>query len=217
MNVGGVNIDEIVAGVLKQLGSAAPAPAPKNTNCVSLDESVVTEELLAEKAGGAASIRLGSSAVITPSGRDWLRKNNITWERCSAQTAGSSATWNLFAVACSPAVEKIADDLIRNGWGFQLAADSGEAVTGSVSGLCRGEFSGAAILTDEPERAACRANRNDRIRAAAVTSVADVKRIKTQLGANLFAVAPGERSFFELRNLLRAIAAGGPPAEPENW
>jgi hypothetical protein len=90
-------------------------------------------------------------------------------------------------------------------------------VTLSVSGLCRGEFSGAAILTDDPERAACRANRNDRIRAAAVGSVADVKRINTQLGANLFALAPAERSFFELRNLLRAVVTGGTPAAPENW
>ena len=38
-----------------------------------------------------------------------------------------------------------------------------------------------------------------------VVTVARIKALKEQLGANLFAVDPAERSAFELRNLLREI------------
>jgi hypothetical protein len=44
-----------------------------------------------------------------------------------------------------------------------------------------------------------------------------IKRIKRTLGANLFAIDPGEQPVFALQNLLREIVAGDKPAVPADW
>ena len=74
-----------------------------------------------------------------------------------------------------------------------------------------------SVFTGKPEALVCRANRNPQVRAAAVETVEQVKRSKTQLGANLFAIDPAERSVFALRNLLREIVSGNKPTVPSDW
>ena len=90
-----------------------------------------------------------------------------------------------------------------------------EAVAFGVSVVSREEAVGVVIFSNQAEAAACRANRNRRVRAAVVGDVKSVRRVKSQLGANLFCIAPAEKSYFELRNLLRVI--GGPPQVPSDW
>jgi hypothetical protein len=83
--------------------------------------------------------------------------------------------------------------------------------------LCRGECEGVIAVTGKPEALACYANRNAQVRAAAVETGEQVKRIKRTVGANLFVVDPGEQSVFALRSLLREIVSGGKPAVPADW
>ena len=85
-----------------------------------------------------------------------------------------------------------------------------------MSGLCRGECDGVLIFTGKPEAAVCRANRNPRVRGAAITTGAD-QTAPGRLGANLFAVNPADRSAFEIKNLLREVASIGKPAAPADW
>jgi hypothetical protein len=92
-----------------------------------------------------------------------------------------------------------------------------EAARRAVAALCRGESDGAIAFTGKPEALACYANRNARVRAAAVDTVGCVKRVRRTVGANLFAVDPGEQSVFALRSLLREIVSEGKPAVPADW
>ena len=63
------------------------------------------------------------------------------------------------------------------------------------------------IFSRDVEVVACFANRNEKVRAAAVMDVAGVKRVKSALSGNVFVVDPTERGFFELRNIVRQIQA----------
>ena len=195
-------------------GSETAQPAAAG---LELTESVITEDLLIEKAAGKGPIRIDSGAVITPSGRDWLRKHGVAWKRSDRKPKGSRTTaWRLIVATPSDAVGKLNDELTRWGWTVDCVGSAEEAAVCGVTSLS-GESTGVVVLTSEPERVACRANRHQHVRAASVAAVADVTRVRQQLGANFVTLCPGERGFFELRNMLKTLAAGGPPQVPENW
>ena len=228
MNFDAQAIDDIVAGVLSQLGmtsivdralqSSQPVqPGTASQQGLALTETVITEDLLAEKAVGAESLLILKGAVITPSGRDWLRKHDVTWKRVSeTTTTAEKSLWRLIVATPSEAIDKLNDEVTRWGWTVDCVSGSEEAAVCGVTSLNE-ETEGVVILTSEPERVACRANRHSHVRAASVAQVTDVARVKQQLGVNLIAVCPGQRGFFELRNMMKTLAAGGPPQAPENW
>ncbi|MBD3674753.1 MAG: hypothetical protein HUJ26_14630 [Planctomycetaceae bacterium] len=228
MNIDAQAIDDIVAGVLSQLGmTSTVARAPRSSTTIQkpqsgqqplrLSEIVITEELLSEKAVSAESLLIIQGAVITPSGRDWLRKHDVTWKRVNeAVTSAEKALWRLIVATPSEAIDKLNDEVTRWGWSVDCVSGSEEAAVCGVTSLNE-QTEGVVILTAEPERVACRANRHSHVRAASVAQVADITRVKQQLGVNLIAVCPGDRGFFELRNMMKTLAAGGPPQAPENW
>ncbi len=207
-------IDEIVAGVLRQLG--APVAASNNPpslpadssdqTLVDLQHKVITGDLLDANAAGAKHVRLAAGAVITPTGRDWLRKRRVAWETAKTQQGVKTHGWRLLVVSTTPAIDQLSEQIVTEGWNRQLAGDADEAADGSVSTLCRGEANGVVVISHAPERVACRANRNAQVRGAAVRSVSDVQRVRADLNANLFAISPEGKSYFELRTLLRTIA-----------
>lgn len=194
-----------------------PSSTQQKSSGLELTENVITEDLLSEKATGASEIRLSPTAVITPSGRDWLRKQGVLWER-SDRTPSSrkSAAWRLIVATTADAADKLTEEVTRWGWTLDCVGGAEEAAVCGVTSLSEGT-TGVVILTSEPERVACRANRHQHVRAASVTAVADVTRVRHQLGANFVTLCPGERGFFELRNMMKTLAAGGPPSVPENW
>ena len=75
----------------------------------------------------------------------------------------------------------------------------------AISAICRGEAGGVVILARQHFRAACRANRHDKVRAVPVTSPADVQTAREQLRLNCIAIDPTNRSYFELKNTLTAF------------
>jgi hypothetical protein len=219
-------IDDIVTGVLRQLGMSSsgvrteeltPDRLNQTRNGLEVTEPVITEDLLMEKAAGAGHVRIPSAAVITPSGRDWLRKQGVTWERSDRKAdSRQSAGWRLIVAAPTDAVDKLNEEVTRWGWTVDCVGGAEEAAVCGVTSLSK-EITGVVVLTSEPERVACRANRHQHVRAASVAAVADATRVRQQLGANFVTLCPGGRGFFELRNMMKTIAAGGPPQVPENW
>ncbi len=90
-----------------------------------------------------------------------------------------------------PAVDSLADSVIRGGWlGW--------------------------LLTGEAPAAVCLANRKPGLRAAAAGSVKDVKSAQRSAATNLIVTDPAEKSFWELLQIGRAIARG-PARECPAW
>jgi hypothetical protein len=236
-------IDRIVAGVLEQLrqpADAAPRPAPspnvgelakgieKSTTppptktSLEIRDDVITAALLEERGVYAGPITIGVKSVLTPSAHDFLARRKIEWNRVLTNGAASapSSKWLAIVTRSTPAVTAALDSIVQaleSTWSRELAGCHREAASRAVGALCRGECDAVIIFTGKPEAAVCRANRNPNVRAAAVTTVARIKALTQQLGANLFALDPTERTAFELRNLLRVLGSAGKPVAPPDW
>jgi hypothetical protein len=110
----------------------------------------------------------------------------------------------LLVVRNTPSVDQLWTDL--NGrWKRELLGCPDDAAKLAIGAICRGETSTVVVLAEQTHRAACLCNRNDKVKAAAVTDTADIKAVRKQLRANVWCVDPGQRSYFELKNLFREI------------
>jgi hypothetical protein len=75
--------------------------------------------------------------------------------------------------------------------------------------VARGDCRGAVVFCEDPGLVCCVANKVPGLRAAAVATVAQAARAKLTLGANLLAVEMPGRTYFEVRQILRAVCAAG--------
>ena len=228
-------VEQIVSQVMARLGGSAPArPAAEDPHAsraaraaarpVVLDEPVVTAETLEQRMNGHLQLAVGPRTVLTPSALDYLRTEGIAWTRGPVEKGTKSgnsagATWAAIVSRTTPAVERLLSDIDSTGrqWRRELVGTAEEAVERAVSCICRGEAAGCVVLADDPEVVTCRANRNVSVRAAVATELAHVAAALRSLGANIICVDPGALSYFELRNMLRAFAAAGPPRAPAGW
>ena len=225
-------VDQIVANVLKQLsaaGTVAPAvretkverQEPENASAVGsplssvvthLSDRVITGDLLAEKASGATQIVIPDKAILTPTAHDFLKSSKVQLVRVSAAAAKSSAgsaspgvtSWKLITVTSSPAVSRLSGEL-GTSWSREILGCPDDAASLAISTICRGESGGVVILAKQHFRAACRANRNDKVRAVPVSSPADVQSAREQLRLNCIAIDPTGRSYFELKNTINTF------------
>lgn len=223
-------VDQIVAHVMERLRlqptvraeSAVETSTQPTTDTLVLSDDVVTAELLEQRMNGKRRVLVATRAVLTPSARDLLRSRNIEWSRRSAAQAENSSTtvWKAVVVSSSPVLEGALDDAAQRAgirWDREFAGNTPEAVRHAVGELCRAAIGGAVIFTDQPEAAACRANRNNQVRAAVVSSVNQVRATQRDMGPNLFCIAVGDVSYIELRNLLREATTSEPSAPPGGW
>jgi len=225
-------IDRIVRGVLDQLGSTAgprlnegeprnQQPSIKQETLFA--ERIITEQLLREQLNGERQICIGEKSILTPSARDFLRTREICWSRQSpAAMAKNSANtqWCAVVVSSNPTTGMALDDVERTTgirWKRESAGSSQKAAEKAIDALCRDEDAGVAVLTAETATVACLANRHRRVRAATVADVAEIQAAKKQMGANLFAIDPGEHSVYALKHLLQQITTGEAPRVPEGW
>jgi hypothetical protein len=227
-------VDQIVANVLKQLSAsggnttassavAAPVRNPQLTtpgpsalnpqpSTISLSEKVITGDLLAEKAKGATQIVVPDKAILTPTAHDFLKATKAQLIRASAAGAKAAASaaaagitsWKLITVTSSPAVSRLTGELGIS-WSRDILGCPDDAATLAISAICRGESGGVVILAKQHFRAACRANRHDKVRAVPVSCPADVQSAREQLRLNCIAIDPTGRSYFELKNTIHAF------------
>ena len=229
-------IEQIVSNVLAQLQPASvravantPKSAPKmitveKTAAIELTASVITAALLEETARVGQPLRIGRRSILTPSARDWLHTKRIDWSRTDKLANGGSATttgaarWQLIVQTVTPTVKVLHDGLKRNseGWKIELVGQAAEAATLAIGSISKAEHEGVAILSEYAEIIACRANRNERVRAAVISDRKQLELTMQHLGVNVVCINPNGRTFIEMRNLLRDCAAKRPVA-PTGW
>jgi hypothetical protein len=215
-------IEQIVAQVMSQLMTSAPsAPAAvartrsvqeqsKPNTAVRLDVKVVTEETLEASVNGHSIVEIGDRAIITPTGRDWLRRRNVELLRgkssASIATTGPQKAAGVAIVqSSSEAVEQVLDHFASTaGWRLERAADRVAAVRLAGCSVTA-NASPVVVFSSDAEAVVCEANRDPKVRAAVVNDVAAVARVKKSMQGNLFAITPAGRSFFELRYLLHSL------------
>jgi hypothetical protein len=212
MNFTPETVELIVQRVLEHLGTPAPGapaavapvnPAPQGFR---ISAQVVTQAMLAESVNGATTVRIGPKAIVTPSALDFVRQRGIEIVReSSAAIAKTAARWQVIVTTphanIAPAVESLKQYGIV--CDLRLSGLPAEAAAQAISAICRGDADKVVIFTAEPELVACLANRNERIRAAAIGDAAALARTQRELKPNVLALDPSDKSVHELRTLLK--------------
>ena len=229
-------IERIVSNVLAQLQPVSvhpvvevPKSAPKmmaveKSVAIELTASIITADLLEETARVGQPLKIGRSSILTPSARDWLNTKRIDWSRIDKLSAGGSGTtkgaarWQLIVQTVTPTVKALHDGLKRQpeGWKIELVGQPVEAATLAIGSISKAEHDGVAILSEYAEIIACRANRNERVRAAVISDRKQLELTMQHLGVNVVCINPNGRTFMEMRNLLRDCAAKR-PVMPAGW
>lgn len=212
-------IDSIVAGVMNRLrGESVPvaatqaskiteeAPAYRPRETVTISDRVVTEAVLVDRLRGGGDVQFTSKAVLTPTARDYLRTNNIAWNRGEAKTATAVARVLAIIVSEAPSVTRIIHELLP-GARRELLGCVDEAARLAASEIARGGSESVLIFARQTHRAACAANRQSNVRAAAARDLAEVAAIRTQMRTNVWCFDPVGRGGFELRNLIKATTS----------
>jgi hypothetical protein len=228
MTVSTDTIDRIVANVLSQL-SGVPgvlrAPQAKlsrpTTGSVSISERVVTAGLLEEVPCQAVAI-VASNAIVTPAALDLARQRSIRIERVGTAAAtgnspilvatkpdaGSSKRTSrglMIIVRNTDALDRLWDDL-SSSMSRELVGCADDAASLAISAICRGDAAHVVVCAEEIHRTACLANRNERVKAAIVNELGDIKAVRQQLRANIWCLDPSSRSYFELKKLFHEIS-----------
>lgn len=221
MNFTPEQVELIVQRVFEHLGTASAASAlpqaparsnaavgPNSGAAVRLTAQVITHDLLAESVTGAATVRIGPKAILTPSARDFVKRLGIKIVReGSAAAAPTTTRWQALVTRSTPQIAAAVEGLTAIGINCDLRVSGtpAEAAAHAISALCRAEAQQAVVFTDQPELVACLANRNDRVRAAAASDAIAVERVRRHLQANLLALDPANRSVHELKTILKAF------------
>ena len=215
--------------------SALAPPVPPAPSQLTLGEMVITGPALETAWKNQKQLQVASKAILTPSARDFLKKRKIEVIRTGSRPAANSAKpgsstgtpavetnstvrWRVFVVQSHPQLDRILEDATRGTFSKLSRVVPGsvhEATAAAVTAITRAEIDGGIVLTHQTLVAACKANRNSRIRAAAIRTVADLNEARRQLAPNLICLDPSGKSYFELRNILKTSITGPVPQAPE--
>lgn len=201
-------IDDVVQSVLRELRgkgtctttAEAPGSSPRG---VVIDDPVVTEATLAGRVSGLREVVFSPRTVLTPTAKDYLRSNQISWTRSGVvgyDGTGSSTGPKIVATHSTIAVGSAFNggDLVRIG-----LKDASRVVSEAVStGV-------VLVLTAKPHSLAINLNRNEDLRAIALEDITKAAPCVLDAKANCVCVKPNGRSKDELKNLARTISNCG--------
>lgn len=223
-------VERIVASVLEQLQSRgvprvespvpAVAPLQAEPKELGLTDAVVTAAVLEHLTiPGGATLLVGPKTVLTPSAHDWLRQRQVAWKRSrtSVTSAVNHATrWQLLASTVTPTVRSLLDQVSRShaSWKRQLVGTAAEATETAVRSIATAETERVFVITSQADMVACRANRNDRVRAAVIQSAEHLRGIEANLSPNVVVLDPQAKSLMELRQIVQACAVLSAPRAP---
>ncbi len=205
MTISAEFIEQIVQNVMRGMQSPATTPGDSalvvtDTGTLTISSRVVTEPvLIAAKAAGRA-IALHPGAVITPSGRDFIRRNSVRLSSRISGADGTVTTGTLISVGTNSTADSAGS---AAGWKTLTASTEFAAAAAAADNLSRG------IVTccgGEPSVVACLLNRNPAMRAAVITPATDLLTLMSLMRPQIVCVASSGWSFGELLKLLRALA-----------
>ncbi|ODA32615.1 hypothetical protein [Planctopirus hydrillae] len=212
----------------------APVVANPPGSSVTLTEAVITAELLSRLAPGAARIVASAKSIVTPAAKDWLRDHHVILERglppanslaipkvASSSPAGKTANpssmaakWVLGVVSATASVKTFLNSTQTAATVSQVkilgaGTETQEFVSGAIH---KAEAHGAILIERSAAKRACDLNRSPAIRAAVVSSLAEVLLTSSDFSPNVYVIDPTLKTFIELRNLVQAIVRTGIPS-----
>ena len=180
-------------------------------NSVALQARVVTASAIEGIAAGTEVV-VSSKAIVTPAALDVIKARDIRMvvqEETKSAHAGVRPTdhtrvTTAYIVRHTESLQRAWEEFSPTSK-TELLGCPDDAAQMTMSAICRGDSEACFIFAEQAHRAACFANRNEKVRAVVAGNVGDVIEIRKQIRANVWCVNPTGRSYFELRNLFNAI------------
>jgi hypothetical protein len=185
------------------------------SDVLSWPKRLLSADDLRRHLNGQRELHLLPRTVITPLAADELRARGvrITWQLPSPGiTPQPPATWSYAHEQPDALIAAAVQALQRDA--IHLSHIPASSLRDLAERIARGAIPGLVFFCVEPTLACCIANKHSGLRAAPVFTPAHATRARTSIAANLYAVEMPGRTFFELRQILRTIAAAPPPPCP---
>ncbi len=229
MNPNGIDIEWIVAEVVRRLESVARGPRADTVNKIPavappatppgtyvIDQRLVTMATLPDDLGRIRHVQVPPRAVVTPAVKDELRKRNIRVVTKRPTGGDTPPATGVEIVSSLDNVEAagVARTLVQL---VDLPASESAGLAKTVRYVAErvADPARAAIwLTDQPLAAVCLANRVTAIRAAAGTTGGAAKQAVDAIGANLLVVDPRQVSWIEWKNIVQQFQTELPRSCP---
>lgn len=220
------HVEEIVRSVLRELqsvpasSSASTSPtvvsASVSDDVIRLNSLVVSEAVLSAAGASGRTVSLLRGAVLTPSGRDYLRRHGV---RVASQLAEG--------VAGGAAAVRVASGLViqtqRSALVESAAGSAGwvvETVSGESAAVDRIlQLHGGQPLVyvgSDPAVSACVLNRRMDVRAAVVTGSSDLQRLVERMRPTVLCMEGAGWNWTQLVRALRTMSAAV-RAVPSDW
>jgi len=199
-------IDEIVRNVMQELRIPTPSSSSEDTSSSGsltavVESRVITEDLLAGLNPADRRIRIPQGAVITPSGRDYIRRHGISVQSSiahgSAATGSTGRVWIVGEAASVTSAARSAGWDLGNATGNFDAANQVAQAGMAVRNVC---------CSAQPSVIACLLNRNTNRRSAVVTETTCVTELCGEMNPDTVCLSPVGWSFTGLRRLLNQLA-----------
>lgn len=208
-------IEDVVQSVLRELrgcsqpGSARPgsalAAAPQTKPAAGglvIDDSVVTEATLSGRLTGVREVVLSAKAVLTPTAKDYLRRNKVSWARSGAAVGGKG-------MVAGPVGPKIV--ATHSTVAVGSAFNGGDLVRVGVKDVARVVSEGVSdgvvmVLTANPHSLAIELNRTSALRAIALDDPGSAACAIRESRANCVCAKPNGRSKDELSKLAQTVS-----------
>ena len=208
-------IDEVVRNVMRELQlspttAAASSTVGSSTSSVELSQRVITEDVLAEQIAPGATVVVPTDAVLTPSGRDYIRRHRIVISSVPSVAVSGSFGGLVLVVGDMNSMSSAAKSA---GWAIDSVAGNFDAANLIAQ---KDAEQRTVCCSDQPSVIACLVNRNTQRRAAVVTSETCLSGLLNDMNPDTVCLSVKGWSFIELRRMLKKLSGNG-GALPAGW
>ena len=224
MNFSSEIIERIVQNVLRELSSRESTlstdalrlplngrPDGSESDTVQISEKVITEETLTAAAAAGRIISIIPQAVITPSGRDYIRRHEVQVTSSLVKSDTATSRGMLLNVGGASSTESVA---AAAGWQVADAANEHQTVGLAVFHADHGRV---VCCGGEPSLVACLLNRNATIRAAVASRDTNLRLMQNLMQPQVICIESSGWSFWELLRLLNSLPPISSSEKPSAW
>ena len=192
---------------------------PSSTSVLCWPKKLLSADDLRRHLTSQRELVLLPRTVITPLAADELRakKVRISWQVPTTKDdkAPKQGAWCFAQEKPDAMIRSSIKALERDGISLtplEISASSASSASWarSIAEAVLTNYIGGIAFCADPATVCCIANKVSGMRAASVLSVAQVMSSQKNLGANLFAIESPGPTFFQVRQMLKAIVADKP-------
>ena len=224
MTVDAAYIDQIVQNVMREMKSrvtvpavasapvttslAKPATAAEPSTALTIAAKVVSEDILIAARAAGRTIVLQAGAIITPSGKDYIRKNGVTVAGSALNKPATVSTGSFIVVGNNATCQSAASTA---GWKTSAVSNEHDAALAASQSLKNGI---TVTCGGEPSIVACLLNRIPDVRAAVITKATNLITLTTVMSPQVVCLDSSGWSFGDVLKLLRSLSAAN---RPHGW